>query len=105
MYMQMRKFRVKSGTAEQLCKQAADEFLPIVSKLPGFVDYMIVDNKDGNVMSVSIFQDQAGVEESKRKAVEWHQKFSGQLEGPLEVIEGEVLTDSSGFLKKAEKAA
>ncbi len=106
MYMQIRKFKLKSDDAETVCKQAAEDFLPIVKQLKGFVDYAIVDNRDGHVMSVTVFQDKSGIDESKRQAIEWHKKHSNKfLEGPVEVIEGEVLVDSSGFLRKAGKAA
>lgn len=106
MYLQIRKYRVKSGSAEQLCKQAAEQFLPLVKGVKGFVDYMIIDNQDGNVMSVTVCEDQAGVDETNQLAKDWHRQFSQQqLEGPQEVIQGEVLVDSSGFLKKAQRAA
>jgi hypothetical protein len=100
--MQMRKFRVKSGNAEQLCRQAAEQFLPLVKKVRGFVDYMIIDNHDGHVMSISICEDQAGVEETYQLAKDWHRQFSRQLEGPLDVTEGEVMVDSSGFLQQQQ---
>lgn len=102
MYLQIRQFHVKTGSAEQLCKQAADQFLPLVKGVKGFVDYMIIDNQDGNVMSISICEDQAGVEQTYQLAKDWHRQFSQQLEGPQQVIQGEVMVDSSGFLKQSQ---
>lgn len=102
MYLQIRKYRVKSGSAEQLCKQAADQFLPLVKGVKGFVDYMIIDNQNGNVMSISVCDNQAGVEETNQLAKDWHRQFSQQLEGPQEVIQGEVMVDSSGLLKQTQ---
>jgi hypothetical protein len=43
-------------------------FVLIISKAPGFVDYYVVDAVNDVVASVSVFQDQAGAEESSRMA-------------------------------------
>lgn len=102
MYMQIRKYRVKSGSAEELCRQAADDFLPIVKKVRGFKDYLIIDSHDGHVMSISVCEDRTGVDETNHLAMEWHQKNSQLLEGPLDVTEGEVMVDSSGFLREQQ---
>jgi hypothetical protein len=46
-------------------------FVPVISKLPGFVAYYWVDAGGGVMISTSIFQDQASEEESNRKAADW----------------------------------
>jgi hypothetical protein len=102
MYMQIRKYRVKSGSAEELCRQAADHFLPLVKKVRGFVDYMVIDSHDGHVMSISICEDRAGVEQTHHLAKDWHRQFSEQLEGPLDVMGGDIVMDSSGFQEQQQ---
>jgi hypothetical protein len=105
MYIQIRKYRLMSGSAENISKEAAKSFLPEIKQIHGFVDYRIIDTQDGSLLSISIFQDKTGVEASNRKALAWHrQHFSSQMVGPQEVVEGKVLVDASGFLKKAKAA-
>jgi hypothetical protein len=45
-----------------------EKYLPIVSEIPGFVAFSWVDAGGGVVVSTSIFQNQAGAEESDRRA-------------------------------------
>jgi hypothetical protein len=105
MYIQIRKYRLMSGSAENISTEAAKSFLPEIKKIHGFIDYRIIDTQDGNLMSISVFLDKSGVEASNRKALAWHrQHFSSQMIGPQEVIEGKVLVDANGLLKKAKAA-
>lgn len=45
--------------------------MPIIEGSPGFVAYFGVDHGDGDVATVSIFEDEAGAEESNRRAAGW----------------------------------
>ena len=46
-------------------------FAAFISQAPGFVAYYIVDAGNHVVASISLFQDQAGAEESNRMAADW----------------------------------
>ena len=48
-----------------------EEFVPIISKGPGFIAYYLVDAGDGVLATVSIFQDQAGADKSNAMAADW----------------------------------
>ena len=66
--------------------------LPIISQVPGFVAYYAFDAGGGVVSSVSIFEDQAGAEESTRRAADWVKQNLGEMvPNPPQVTAGQVL--------------
>jgi hypothetical protein len=54
--------------------------------------YYVIDGGGGNLASVSIFEDRAGIEESDRRAAQWAGENLADLKlsGP-EITEGEVV--------------
>jgi hypothetical protein len=105
MFMQIRSYYLKSGTVQEVSELAEENFAPIIRTIPGFVDYLIVGCEDNRVLSISIFKDRAGLEESKEQALKWNkQNAFSQLPGPPEIIEGEILFEGS-LDKKITKAA
>ena len=46
-------------------------FVPLISKVPGFVAYYWVDAGGGVMISTSVFQDQFGAEESNKRAADF----------------------------------
>jgi heme-degrading monooxygenase HmoA len=90
MYAAIRRYKAKPGSASELARRGQEGFVPLISNLPGFIAYygMAVGN---DVVTVSIFEDQAGEEESTRLAAEWvQQNLAELLDGPPEVIAGHV---------------
>jgi hypothetical protein len=66
-------------------------FVPIISQAPGFVAYYVVDAGNDLVASVSVFQDQAGAEESNRMAADWvKQNIASLVSGVPEITAGAV---------------
>jgi hypothetical protein len=95
MYIQIRKYKLKADF-KQVSEQAARELGPQMKKIRGFVDYMIVDSHDGNILSVSIFQDKSGAFDARDLALQWHrQNSAAALDGPLEIIEGDVVSQAA----------
>jgi hypothetical protein len=67
--------------------------LPILSEISGFVDYYFVDTGNGSMVSISVFENQAGVEESNNRAVEWVQQNAASLiSKPPQVADGRVVS-------------
>lgn len=90
MHAAIRRYKAKPGSAREIARRGQEEFVPLVSKLPGFISYygMAVGN---DVVTISIFEDEAGEEESTKLAMEWvQQNLSELLDGPSEVIAGHV---------------
>jgi hypothetical protein len=72
MYASIRRYTTTSGSdIEEITRRVRAGFAPIISQTPGFIAYYVVDGGGGVVASVSIFERQAGAEESNRRAADW----------------------------------
>jgi hypothetical protein len=71
MYSSIRRANGKPGTVPEVIRKVKEGFVPIASSVPGFVAYYLVDIGNDSVMTVSIFQDKAGAEESGKRAADW----------------------------------
>jgi hypothetical protein len=92
MYASIRRYKLNPGAnVAALSRQVHEGFTPIISKAPGFMAYYLVDAGSGVVASISVFQDQAGAEESNRMAADWvRQNLASQIAGPPEITAGAV---------------
>lgn len=71
MYASIRRYKTDPGSVAEVIKRAHDGFVPIIRKAPGFTAYYVVDAGDGVIASISVFEDQAGAEESNIMAADW----------------------------------
>ena len=70
--------------------------VPILSKLPGFATYLVVDPGDGSVVSLSSFRDRGVAEQSSQQAGAWvQQNLAELLPEPPEVTTGEIVGGAS----------
>ncbi len=91
MYASIRRYEVRHGAEAEVVQRANEGFVPIISEASGFVAYYIVDAGNGVLATVSIFQDQAGLEESNAIAAEWVEEHLASLvPDPPEITAGEV---------------
>ena len=92
MYAVIRRYKAKpDAPISELTRRAQEGFVPLVSALPGFVAYYGVVAENNVLVTVSIFEDQAGEEESTRQAAEWvKQNIAEFIEGAPEVTTGSV---------------
>ena len=75
-------------------------FVPIVSRIPGFQEYLFVDAGDGAHLTISLYDDPSGAEQSTRDAASWAAEHVASLiEGPPEVTTGwvRIHVDSDGI--------
>jgi len=96
MYTAIRSYTT-SDSAE-LAKRVQEEFLPLVRDVPGFIGYYVVDAGDGRIASITVAEDEAGVEESTKRAASWVQERLAELvtSGP-DVLAGDtVVAESAG---------
>jgi hypothetical protein len=52
-------------------RQVQETFVPIVSKIPGFVSYFWTDLGNNTMSSVTVFETEEGCAESVRQAAAW----------------------------------
>ena len=69
MYAAIRQARAKPGMAEELAGRIKEGAIPIISDVPGFRAYYVVYAPDDTVVSISIFNDHAGAEESNKRGL------------------------------------
>lgn len=87
---------------EEAAAKVRDEFLPIVSKIPGFHEYYAIKTGDSTVASISIFKDRPGADESVRAAKMWVQKNMARfLPNPPKVISGETIAHVAARTRKS----
>jgi hypothetical protein len=71
MYIAIRKYYIIPGTIDEWMRRVQEGFVPIISRVPGFVAYYALDVRNDEAVTVSIFDAQAGADESVRRAAEW----------------------------------
>lgn len=77
---------------EKAGKLVGESFIPLIRDIEGFVTYYWVDHGDGVMVSCSVFEDQAGEEESSRRAKGWVKENAADLiPNPPEITDGRVV--------------
>ena len=92
MHATIRRYEGLSSVEEVARRLEEGGFVRLLEGIGGFVAYYLIDAGDGKLASVSVFEDQAGAEESNRIASQF---VSDQLSdlgmNPPEVTAGEAV--------------
>ena len=92
MYATIRRYKIKTGDKERLNGLVKNEFVPLISGLPGFIDYYGIDAGADYWASVSVFDTKTGSEESNKMAADWVKRHvAGLIVGPVEITAGDVV--------------
>jgi heme-degrading monooxygenase HmoA len=91
MYIVVRRYTFKAGSTDEVARRAQEGFVPLIRQTPGFVSYYGVAEGNDRIFTVSIFQDQAGADESTKRAANWiSQNLAEFVQGTPEIVAGEV---------------
>ncbi len=91
MHVAIRRYRTDPASVEEVMRQVNEGFIPIIKDADGFLAYYALKAGSDEVATVSIFEDQAGAEESSRRAADWvRQNLAALLPDPPEITAGEV---------------
>lgn len=91
MYASIRRYQTNSSSIQSVIQQVRQSFLPTINKLPGFIDYYLVDGGGGSIITISIFENEASAAESELLAASWVKyHFAVLFSSPPEVTSGEV---------------
>ncbi|MFI6599391.1 hypothetical protein ACIBHX_24330 [Nonomuraea sp. NPDC050536] len=91
MYATVRRYEGVTDPAEA-GRRVSEGFVALISQVPGFVAYYWVDAGDGVMLSTSVYEDQAGAEESTRRAAGFvREQLASLLPNPPQVTAGEVV--------------
>jgi hypothetical protein len=79
-------------TRDELTRRIESEFLPRLQEIRGFHSYQVVNVSEKELVTIGIFENKTGAEESNRRAAEFVKKdpIKDQVGSP-QVIEGDVL--------------
>jgi heme-degrading monooxygenase HmoA len=91
MYIAVRRYKIAPGSTPELRRRIQQEFMPIVSKVPGFIEYFCTFAGENEMFSVNVFEDRAGAEGSVRAAADYVRDHKSLFPNPPEVISGEVM--------------
>ncbi len=95
MYIAIRKYYIIPGMIGEWMQRVQEGFVPIISQVPGYVAYYALEVRNDEAVTVSIFDTQAGAEESVRRATEWVTKNLVSLnQGLPEITVGQVRVQS-----------
>jgi heme-degrading monooxygenase HmoA len=87
MFLAIRRLKVQPGLLDEAVRLVENEMLPLLSSMPGFVEYEVVQIGDNEGLTISIFETQEQAEESNRRAAEWVKpRFAQFAAGPHEIV-------------------
>ena len=76
----------------EIGRRVAEEFVPLLKELPGFVSYYWVDAGDGVMVSMSVFEDLASADASNERAAAWvAENAADMMPNPPQVTAGTVV--------------
>jgi hypothetical protein len=90
MYAAVRRYEGVTDPAE-VARLVNEGFVPLVRQIRGFVAFYWISSGNGSVASTSVFQDQAGAEESTSRASDYvRDNLASLLPNAPQVTAGEV---------------
>ena len=91
MYVTMRYYAGNTELADALVKNES-EVKRLISGIDGFRSYYLIHTESGDAVSISVYDDKRGADESTRLAREWIGENLPDLEvSPPNVSEGEAV--------------
>src|ERR687886_1279768 len=91
MHVAIRRYQLDPGSLGEVMRHINEGFIPIIKEADGFLAYYALNAGAGELATVSIFEDQAGAEESIRMAADWvRQNLAALLPNPPEITAREV---------------
>lgn len=90
-YIAIRKYHIIPGTGEEFLHRVQAGFVPIISRIPGFIAYDALQVGYDQIVSISVFDTPLGVIESTPRALQWVQEnIAGLIQEMPEVMVGQV---------------
>ncbi|HLV98385.1 MAG TPA: antibiotic biosynthesis monooxygenase [Ktedonobacterales bacterium] len=90
MYTVVRLYKTKPGAFDQISEKVQAGFISIISSAPGFRGYYMVNTLNDTLMTITMFDDQAGAYQSTTTAAKWIKaNIADLIETPPTIIAGE----------------
>ena len=95
MYVAVRRYEGVTD-AQKVAQLVEEDFLPVISEMPGFVAYYCVDAGDGVMVSTSVFEHKEAEEQSTFRAGEFVAQDLGHLTpNPPHITAGEIVVHTA----------
>ena len=75
MYAAIRRYQINPEYSDEVVRQIAEDFAPLIKAVERLIEYYVLDAGDGVFVTITICEDEAGVEEASRKATEWMKQY------------------------------
>jgi Antibiotic biosynthesis monooxygenase len=79
MYAAIRRYHTDPDSVDEIAGRVNEEFVDMINDMPGFVTYFVLNTGQGEIGSVSVFEDQQSAEESNSQAEEWVRQNLSEL--------------------------
>jgi hypothetical protein len=89
-YTVIRRYQLlPDASMDDLVERVKAGFVPIVSRIPGFQEYLFVDAGGGAHLTISLYDDPSGADQSTRDAAGWAaENVAALIAGPPQVTTG-----------------
>ena len=71
MFASVRRYRLESGSIDDLLHLVDTDFAESVQDMDGFMEYQVVECGNGEIVTITTFKDRQSAEESMGMAAEW----------------------------------
>jgi heme-degrading monooxygenase HmoA len=99
MFAAIRYYQADPPSIDEVIRRVQNDFVPLVRDTRGFVSYFILipSEREDEIVSVSVFEDREGAQESNRKAADWVEENLSELLRPApEFADGRVVVYEAG---------
>ena len=91
MYAVIRKYNIIAGTVGELMQHVQEDLIPMISRMPGFRAYYVVEVGDHEVAAVTIFDTLAAAKAAAQRTAGWVAEYTPLFfEGFPETMAGPV---------------
>ena len=92
MFASVRRYRLQSGSIDELLHLVDTDFAESVQEMDGFLEYQVLECGNGEIITITTFKDRRSAEESMGMAADWvHDTLARKFDlARLEGFVGEV---------------
>jgi heme-degrading monooxygenase HmoA len=93
MFVAIRYYQTDPDSVGEVVRRVKEDFVPLIRDTQGFVSYFVLapSEREDELVSVSVFEDRRGAEESNERAEDWVRQNLSELLLLPEFAAGEVV--------------
>jgi quinol monooxygenase YgiN len=93
MFAAIRHYHADPDSIDEVIRRTREGFVPLIKDTPGFVSYLVLTpaEREGEIVSVSVFEDEQSAEESNEKADDWVRENLSEIVLPPELAAGQIV--------------